>query len=69
MRLGFDFFHAPDLFTVHDEMTELMRAIKTGSCPVSFIAAQHHHWVIGKWQRGCIDIGAVERQPSDDNTM
>ena len=69
MRLGLDFLHSPDLFTVHDEVTKLVRAIKTGACPVGLVATQHHHGMIGKRQRECIDIGAVERQPSDDNAM
>jgi hypothetical protein len=37
--------------------------------PIGLVGTQHHHWVIGKGQRECIDICAVERQPSYDNAM
>ncbi|ASL07813.1 hypothetical protein MYCOZU1_01149 [Mycobacterium intracellulare subsp. chimaera] len=69
MCLGLDLLHAPDLFTVHDEVAKLVGAIKTGSRPISLVATQHHHRMIGKRQRKCIDVGAVERKPCDDDAM
>ena len=50
MCLSLDFLYAPDLFTVHDEVTELVGAIETGSCPIGFVCTEHHHWVVGKGQ-------------------
>jgi hypothetical protein len=60
--LALHLLQSPDVLAVHDEMTEFVGAVETGSGPVVLIGGENHEPVV-EGQREGVDVGGVQRHP------
>ena len=67
--LVLDFFDAPDLVVVNDEMAEFVSAIEPGSCPVVLVGAEHDDGPVVEGEREGVDIGGVQRETDDQDAV
>jgi hypothetical protein len=67
--LVLDFFDAPDLVVVNDEMAEFVSAIEPGSCPVVLVGAEHDDGPVVEGERKGVDIVGVQRETDDQDAV
>ncbi len=69
MSLTLDFFHAPDLVAVDDEVPEFVSAVEPGSCPVVLVGAEYDDGPVVEGQREGVDVGGVQREADEQDAV
>ena len=67
--LVLDFFDAPDLVAVDDEVPELVSDVEPGSCPVVLVGAEHDDGPVMEGQREGVDVGGVQREADEQDAV